>query len=152
MKISVAVALMLCAFAAVLAAFIWSGPSEIRHYTADELSELTCEELGERHTEVIDAYHDAEIAHYSRTGAFHDDLGIPPEDVVPYAVLLKRFMRDNNISETDLVTRSMPMPLLYSDFYHEVSGACAANPSWRAVEAMRRSALSRGLIGRNEVD
>lgn len=152
MKISVAVALMLCASAAALAAFIWSGPPEIRHYTADELSQLTCEELGQRHEDVIDAYHDAEIVHKRRTGAFHDDLGLPPEDVVPYAVLMKRFMRDNHISETDVVTRSTPTPLLYSDFYYEISGTCVANPSWQAVEAMRQTALNLGLIGENEMD
>ena len=152
MKISVAVTFMLCASAAALAAFVWSGPSQIRHYTFDELSELTCEELGERHTEVLDAYHDAEIAHYGQTATFHVDLGIPSEDVVPYAVLMMRFMRDNNISETNLVTRSMLWPLLYSDFYYEISGTCAANPSWQAVEAMRQSALKLGLIGRNEID
>lgn len=152
MKIFVAVALILCASAAALAALIWSGPSEIRHYTADELSELTCEELGERHREVIDAYHDAEIAHKRRTGAFHDDLGLPPQDVIPYAVLMMRFMRDNNISETDVVKRSMPAPLLYSDFYYEISGTCVANPSWQANEAMQQAALNLGLIGGNETE
>jgi hypothetical protein len=152
MKISVAVALMLCTSAAALPAFIWSGQSQIRHYTADELSELTCEELGQRHEEFIDAYHDAEIAHFRKAGVFHDDLGLPPEDVMPYAVLLKRFMRDNNISETDLVTRSTATSLLYSGFYYEISGTCAANPSWQAVEAMRQSALNLGLIGINEMD
>lgn len=145
------VALMLCASAA-LAAFIWSGPSEIRHYTAGELSEMTCEALGESHTEVIDAYHDAEIAHFRKAGAFHDDLGLPPEDVVPYAVLMTRFMRDHDIDKTDVITRSMPTPLLYSDFYYEISGTCAANPSWKAVEAMRQAALNLSLISRNETN
>jgi len=152
MKVSVAIALTFCASAAALAAFVLSGPSEIRHYTADELSVLTCEELGKRHTEIIDAYHDAEIAHFRKAGAFQNDLGLPPEDVLPYAVLLKRFVRDNNISETDVVTRAMAIPLLYSDFYYDVSGACAANPSLQAVEAMRRSALKLGLIGKSEID
>ena len=152
MKVYVAVALMLCVSVAALAAFVWSGPAPIRHYTFDDLSELTCEELGERHTEVIDAYHDAEIAHYGRTAAFHADLGLPSDDVLPFAVLMMGFMRDNNISESKVVTRSTPWPLLYSDFYYEISGTCAANPSMRAVEAMRESALKLGLIGRDEMD
>lgn len=152
MKISVTVILMLCASAAALAAFVWPGPSEIRHYTADELSELTCETLGQRHEEVINAYHDTEIAHFRKAGAFHDDLGLPPEVVMPYAVLMKRFMRDNNIGEADLATRSTSMPLLYSDFYYEISGTCAANPSWPATEAMRQSAVNLGLFGRNEMN
>lgn len=149
MKVCVAVAFMLCVS---VTALVWSGPAPIRHYTLDDLSELTCEELGERHTEVIDAYHDAEIAHYGRTAAFHADLGLPSEDVLPFAVLIMGFMRDNNISESKVVTRSTPWPLLYSDFYYEISGTCAANPSMQADEAMRESALKLGLIGRDEMD
>lgn len=152
MKIFIAVVLTLGAFAAALVAFIALGPSEIRHYTADDLLELTCEVLGERHKQVIDAYHDAEIAHFRKAGGFHDDLGLPPEDVVPYAVLMKRFMRDHNISETDVRTRSTATPLLDSDFYYEISGTCAANPSWQAVDAMRQAALNFGLIGWNDMD
>lgn len=143
---------MLCACAVALAAFIWSGPNEIRHYTADELLEMTCEALSERHKVVIDAYHDAEIAHFRKAGAFHDDLGLPPEAVIPYAVLMKRFMRDNDINETAVVTRPTPTPILDSDFYYEISGTCAANPSWQAVEAMRHSAVNLGLIGETELD
>jgi len=145
MKKFAVVSLMLCATAA-LAAFVWAGPYDIKHYTADELAELTCDALGERHEEVIFAYHDAEIAYKRRTGAFHDDLGLPPEDVVPYAVLMKQFMHDNNISEADVVTRSTATPLLDSAFYAEVSGQCATNPTWRAVDAMREAATNLGLI------
>ena len=144
MKISVAVALML--FVAALAAFVWSGPSKIRHYTADELLELTCEELGERHTEVINVYHDAEIAHYRRTGAFHDDLGIPPEDIVPFAVLIEWFVRSNDISEAHIKGNFPEMPILSTSFYYEVSGICATNPSWQATGAMQQAAINLGLI------
>jgi hypothetical protein len=146
MKTSIVVALTLCASAAGLAAFVWSGPSEIRHYAPDELAELTCEGLGERHEEVIFAYHDAEIAHYRQAGAFHDDLGIPPEDVVPYAVLIKRFLRDNGITEADIADTASATPILSSGFYYEVSGICAKNPSWQATDAMKQAALNLGLI------
>lgn len=141
-----AVVLTLCASAAGLAAFIWAGPSEIKHYTAEELAGLTCEALGERHLEVIDAYHDAEIAHHRRTGAFHDDLGIPPEDVVPFAVLIKQFLRDNGITDADIADTSTATPILSTSFYYEVSGICATNPSWQATAAMRQAALNLGLI------
>ncbi len=137
---------MVCACAVVLAAFVRVGTSEIRHYTADELAELTCEALGQRHDDVIMAYHDAEIAYKRRTGAFHDDLGLPPEHVVPYAVLMKQFMRDNNISGADVVTRSSATPLLDSVFYSEISGECANNPSLQAKEAMREAATHLGLL------
>ena len=147
MKISVAVALTLCASAAGLAAFVWSGISEIRHYTADELVELTCDELAERHLEVIDAYHDAEIAHYRQAGTFHDDLGIPPENVVPIAVLIKWFVLHNDISEAHIEGKFPKTPILSSGFYYEVSSICASNPSWLATAAMRQAALDLGLIG-----
>lgn len=142
----VALASILCGTAAALGVAVWTGPSEIRHYSADELAELTCEDLGERHEDVIVAYHDAEIAHKRRTGAFHDDLGLPSEDVLPYPVLMKRFMRNNNIRETDTVAGVSSARLQDTDFYYRVSGLCAANPSWHAVDAMRQAAIELGLM------
>lgn len=146
MKLSAIAAIAFCVAAAGLAAIIWSGPFEIRHYRVDELAGLTCEALGERHEDVIVAYHDAEIAHYRQAGAFHDDLGIPTEDVLPYAVLIKWFVRDYGISETDIAGPSSETPILSSDFYFAVSGLCATNPSWLATDAMRQAALNLGLI------
>lgn len=146
MKKFAAIVLMLFASAASLAAYVWTAPSKIQHYTADDLAELRCDELGERYLEVIDAYHDAEIAHYRQTGAFHDDLGIPSEDVLPYAVLIKRFLRDNEISEADIADTSSSTPILDSGFYYEVSGICATNPSWQADDAMREAATNLGLL------
>lgn len=145
MKKTVVLALMLCASTAGLLVFLWADVSAPKHYTAEQLSELTCETLGERHEEVIIAYHDAEIAHNRRTGAFHDDLGLPSEDVLPYPVLMKRFMLDNNISDTDLMAGSSSARLQDSDFYYAFSGFCASNPSWQAVDAMRRAAIKLGL-------
>ncbi|MEY8828578.1 hypothetical protein AB9K34_09200 [Sedimentitalea sp. XS_ASV28] len=146
MKLFVAAALILCASAVGRAAFIWADPSKIKHYSADELAKLSCEALSERHNELIDAYHDAEIAYKRRTGAFHDDLGLPPEDVVPFAVLIKRFVRDNNISEAHIEGKFPSTPILSSGFYYEVSAICATNPSWQATDAIRQAALSLGLI------
>ncbi|MGB7240664.1 MAG: hypothetical protein WBC93_01080 [Sulfitobacter sp.] len=146
MKLFVAAALTLCASAVGLAAFIWAGPSEIKHYSADELAALTCEALGERHLEVIDAFHDAEVARFRQAGSFQNDLGLPPEDVVPFAVLIKWFVRDNNISEAHIEGKFPSTPILSSVFYYEVSGICATNPSWQATDAMRQAALSLGLI------
>ena len=132
--------------AAALVVFVWSGPSDIKHYTSDELAVVSCEALGERHKELIDAYHDAELAHYRHAGAFHDDLGIPSEDVVPYAVLMKQFMHDNEISVADIADTSSLTPILDSSFYFEASGICATNPSWQATDAMRQAAANLGLI------
>jgi hypothetical protein len=140
------IGLILSVTAVVLVVLHWASPSEITHYTAEQLVELTCEELGERHEEVIFAYHDAEIAHYRQAGAFHDDLGIPPENVVPYAVLMERFVRDNNISKADIATGPSPTPFLNTRFFYETTGICAVNPSWQAVEALRQAAINLGLI------
>lgn len=138
------IALTLSAAAFVLVT--WGGSSGIKHYTAEELAGLSCEALGELHEEVIFAYHDAEIAHKRRTGAFHDDLGMPLEDVVPYAVLIKKFINDNGIAVADITDRSTLTPILNSGFYYEVSRICATNPSWQATDAMRQAAENLGLI------
>ena len=123
-----------------MTAFIWTGTPTIKHYTAAELMPLTCAALGERHEEVITAYHDAEIAHFRKTGAFHDDLGIPSEDVIPYSIVIKQFLREHNIVDAAM------SPILNSDFYAAVSGICASNPSWQATDAMRQVAISMELI------
>lgn len=133
-------------FAAALIVFNWEGSSEIKHYTAEELAELTCEALSERHEEVIVAYHDAEIEHYKQSGSFHDDVGIPPEDVVPYAVLMKQFMHDSGLPDADIVDASSATPILSSNFYYAISTLCATNPSWQAVDAMRKAAIDLDLI------
>jgi len=67
-----------------LALYVWQHPSQIKHYTAAELVGLTCEELGEKHEEMIFEYHDASIGYYTRIGAFSDDLGLPRDDDLPY--------------------------------------------------------------------
>ena len=139
--------LFFCASAIALIIFVSARSSEIKSYTADDLIGLTCEELGERHEEVIFAYHDAEISYYKRAGAFHDDLGLPEEDILPFVVFMRRFMQDNDINEVDLAKPSSPLTTIQgSEFYHEVSGICAANPMLEAVEAMRRAAMNLSLI------
>ena len=132
-------------FAALLV-FNWVGSSDIKHYAADELAGLTCEDLGERHLEVIDAYHDADIAHYRQTGSFDGGVGLPPEEVVPYAVLMKRFMHDNGISDADIVGALSATPILSSNFYYEISAICATNPKWQAIDAMHKAATDLDLI------
>lgn len=139
--------LCLCAPAAALAFFAWPQSSQIRHYTAEELAGVTCEELGARHEEVIFAYHDAEIAYYRREGVFHDDLGLPQEDVLPFIVLMKQFMEDNEIREADIAApRSSSTPFSRSKFYHDISAICAENPLLEAVGAMRQAATNLNLI------
>ncbi len=140
----IGIGLGMCGLALGLAVFLLLRPAEITHYTADDLVGLTCETLGERHEDVINAYHDAEIDHVRRTGTFHDDLGVPAEDIMPFAVLIKRFAEDAQI---DMPVEPMaPFPILNSDFYYAVSAKCAATPSMSAVGAMHHVAVKMGLI------
>ena len=147
MKLIAVIFLSFCVFAAALAVFVWPRSAKIKHYTAEELVGATCEELGAAHEEVIFAYHDAEIAYVRRAGVFHDDLGLPQEDVVPFVVLMRRFMEDNDIKEAELAAPLSPsIPLQSSKFYYEISAICAANPLLGAVAAMRQAATKLNLI------
>lgn len=136
---------------AALALFVWPNSFDIRLYTVDELVGLTCEELGEKHEEVIFAYHDASIAHYSRTGAFGDNLGLPGEEVLPFVILMKKVIQDNDLIGFDLTkpifhSASSATPTLHSDFYAEISSVCATSPAMDATEAMLQAAKKLELM------
>ncbi|CAN0652666.1 conserved exported protein of unknown function [Nitratireductor aquimarinus] len=147
MKKIAGIGLLICASALALAFYVWAQPAQIKHYTADELMGFNCEELGTAHEDLIVAYHDAEIARHRREGSFSDDLGLPKEDDLPFVVLMRRFMQDNDIREADLAKPSSPSATLQrSSFYAEISGLCAGNPSLGAVEAMRQAATKLNLI------
>ncbi|SFU15160.1 hypothetical protein [Sedimentitalea nanhaiensis] len=138
---------LFCIAAGALVFFAWSQPTQIKHYTSEDLIGLTCEELSERHEDFIFAYHDAEIAYHRRTGAFHDDLGQPQEETLPFMVLMRRFMQDNHIRKVDLAHPSFPSTTLQrTKFYYEISAACAAGSSLRAVDVMRQVATKLNLI------
>ncbi|WP_417260536.1 hypothetical protein [Celeribacter sp.] len=130
---------------AALAIYVWPRPDEIRHYAVDELVGLTCEELGEKHEDVIFAYHDASIAHDTTTGAFKDDLGLPKEEVLPFVILMKKVINDNGLSGFDLTkpffhSASEATPPLHSEFFAEISSICATHPDLDAIEAMGQAA------------
>lgn len=141
------ICLFLCVSLALIALFVWAGPSELRHYTAEELVGSTCEELGEKHEEVIFAYHDAEIAHYKRTGAFHDDVGLPKKEVLPYEILIGYFIQANGLREADLSENSsVSARKLRYNFFAETTSICATNPMLLAVEAIHKAATKLNLI------
>ncbi|MFT5796826.1 MAG: hypothetical protein ACI84R_000880 [Candidatus Azotimanducaceae bacterium] len=143
MKKLAIICLFLCAAITVLVLFVWARPSELKHYTADELIGLTCQELGQKHEEVIFAYHDVEITHYKRTGAFHDDVGLPKVEVLPYEVLIQRFIQDNGLSGDNLL---QPVSISRSsNFSSEISNICVTNPLLLAVDAMRQAAKNLNL-------
>jgi hypothetical protein len=68
----------------------------------DKLAGLTCQELSEKHEEVIFEYHDASIARHDRTVSFGNDLGLPREDVLPFVIMMKKVIQDNDLSGFDL--------------------------------------------------
>ncbi|MDP5085229.1 MAG: hypothetical protein NWQ23_07395 [Yoonia sp.] len=151
MKKLVIVCLLLGVFAAGLALTAWPYLFGIRHYTLDELIGLNCEELGEKQEEVIFAYHDASLAHYHRTGAFEDDLGLPKEEVLPFVILMKKVIQDNAFTGFDLSKPFFPSasastPRLHSEFYAEISRLCATSPSLDAIEAMGQAATNLAFM------
>lgn len=141
-----AVCLLLLAAIATLTLYYSSRHSGLKQYTADALYGVTCETLGEQHDTVITACHDAEIAYFRRSGKFHDNLGLPQEDVLPYAILMAHFMQLNGIAKSDVLHKSSTTPLLSSAFYYEISALCAANPSWLAIDALRQAAINLDLM------
>ena len=142
------ICLFLCTSIISLVLFVWATPHEIRHYTVDDLVGSTCKELGEQHEEVIFAYHDAEIAHYRRTGAFHDDVGVPKDDALPFDILVGHFIQVNDLRQINLSEDSSAATRkLHSNFSSEISNICATSPMLQAVDAMRQAATKLNLAG-----
>lgn len=140
--------LLICTAATLLGYQQWSRSSQIKPYSSDDLIDLTCMELSDTHEEVLSAYHDAEIAYKRRTGAFHDDLGLPQEEALPVIVLMKRIMQDHQITLGDLRYLSAPATSLQrSDFYYEISSTCASTPEAKAADVMRQVARNLDLMG-----
>ncbi|WP_339762343.1 hypothetical protein [uncultured Sulfitobacter sp.] len=146
MKKIVVSCLFLGISAAVLALYVWPYFYQIKHYTQEELIGLTCDELGERHEEVIFAYHDAAIRHFNRTGAFPDDLGLPQANDLPYVILMEKFIQDNDLEGFNL---SKPHALSTSgpeyEFFAEITRICAASPSLDAGQAFGQAAQNLNL-------
>ena len=147
MRFVVGICLFLGLSTGALALYGWAFRADIQHYTADELIRLTCEEVSEKHEEVITAYHDAAIAHHRRTGAFPDDLGLPKDDVLPFAVLMQKFIADNDVTAFN---PSAPFSITRQDqhrrFFNEISVICVTNPSMPAIEGVRQVAERLDLV------
>ncbi len=151
MKKLAIIGLFIGASVAALSLYAWAQSSDVRHYTVDELVGLTCEDIGQAHEQVIFAYHDAALARGSQTGSVETDLGLPGEEVLPFVILLRKVIEDNNLTGFDPAkpffhSATATAPRLHTDFYAEASSVCATNPAMDAVEAMVQSARNLGLI------
>jgi hypothetical protein len=140
---------------AALGYYTWPHLLGTRHYTADELTGLTCAELGQRHEDVIFAYHDAALAKTRRTGTVQDDPGLPKEEVLPFVILMRKVIQDHDLDGFDpgkpfFHSASVATPRLHADFYAEVTSVCATNPAMDAVAAMLQAA--RTLAGVSKTD
>lgn len=136
---------------AALSLYARPQSSDVRHHTVDELVGLTCENLGQAHEQMIFAYHDAALARGSQTGSVETDLGLPREEVLPFVILLRKVIEDNDLAGFDpakpfVHSASATAPRLHTDFYAEASSVCATSPTMDAVEAMVQSALNLGLL------
>jgi len=150
MKRTLGISLMLIISAALLIFCLWPFSNDIRHYTEAELEGLTCAELSEKHDEVITAYHDASIAHFHRTGAFEDGIGLPDEGTLPIIIVMKHVIRDRDFAGFDLSkpffnSASATAPKRHSDFYAEISSICATYPAMDAVTAVMQAAKNLDL-------
>lgn len=130
-----------------LGLYVSARVTALPHYTADDLIGLNCEDIAEKHEEVITAFHDAAIAHHARTGAFPDGFGLPPTQGLPFVVLITTFIQDNGLGGFDFakphaLSTSGPEAGLFA----EVSNKCAANPSLDAMQAVALAAKERGLV------
>jgi hypothetical protein len=151
MKKLVRLGLLFGVSVAALAFYAWPHLFDIRTYTVEELVSLTCQELSEKHEEVIFAYHDASIARYDRTDSFGNDLGLPEDDVLPFVIMMKKVIQDNDLSGFDLTkpffqSAATATPKMHSDFYAEASSVCATNPTMDAAEAVVLAAMNLGLM------
>jgi hypothetical protein len=127
--------------------FFLPRTAEIRTYSADQLIGLNCAELGERHEEIIAAFHDAAIARYRKTGAFPDDLGLPRTEDLPIVVLILRFIQDNDLEGFDFFrAHSLSTSGPEADLFSELSNLCAASPSLDAMQAVEKAARRLDLV------
>ncbi|MGO4917202.1 hypothetical protein [Pseudogemmobacter sp. W21_MBD1_M6] len=151
MKKLAIIGLFIGASAMALSLYAWTQSSDVRHYTVDELVGLTCEDLGQAHEEVIVSYHDAALARGGQTGSVGIDLGLPQDDVLPFVILMRKVIEDNDLAGFDPAkpffhSTTATAPRLHTDFYAEASSVCATSPTMDAVEAMVQAARNLGLI------
>lgn len=141
------ICLFLCISTAVAALYLWPRFSQIKLYTAAELTGLTCEQLSEKHEEVIFAYHDAALRHYRKTGAFPDDLGLPRAEDLPFSIVMNTYIQENALTAFDLSKPfSLSEPRQNKDFFYEVSRVCAVTPSLDAMTAVGQAAQNLNLM------
>ncbi|MDV2966699.1 hypothetical protein RZ532_11990 [Nitratireductor aquimarinus] len=150
MKIFVIICGFLFVSASAVALYAWARPHEIRHYTESELVGLSCAEISEKNEETIFAYHDASIEKHKRAGSFEGGVGLPEEDVLPFIILMKKVIQDNDLTGLDLSrpffhSSSVSTPKIHAEFYAEITSVCAKSPSRDAIEAMMQAAKNLKL-------
>lgn len=146
---------LLFAFASAAALCIFSRPHELRHYTEAELTGLSCAEISEKNEEVIFAYHDASIREYKKAGSFENGVGLPKEEDLPFVILMKKVIRDNDFIGFDLSkpffhSASIATPRVHSEFYAEITSVCSKNSLLDAIEAMVQAAKNLNLMRKPE--
>ncbi|WP_420507181.1 hypothetical protein [Nitratireductor aquimarinus] len=130
MKIFAIICGFLFVSASAVALYSWARPHEIRHYTESELTGLSCAEISEKNEEVIFAYHDASIREYKKAVSFENGVGLPKEEVLPFVILMKKVIRDNDFIGFDLSnpffhSASVATPRVHAEFYAEITSVCS---------------------------
>ncbi|MFY0661997.1 MAG: hypothetical protein JXR15_16000 [Shimia sp.] len=129
-----------------LVVYLWLRPPSVVLYSYEDLVGVTCATLSQRHEEVITSHHDAALDYFHRKGEFPLGLGLPPEEHLPFALLLQRYVQDEALQGFDVSQPFRPTASpLHAQFDAEVSRVCALYPeilAWDAGhEAARRLKL-----------
>jgi len=76
-----------------LRSYLQPNSQKIRHYTLDELITLNCDELSEKHEEIVSSHHDAAIRYHRETGSFPENNGNPQVDELPFVIVMKKWRK-----------------------------------------------------------
>lgn len=133
-----------------LVVYLWFRPPSVVLYSYEDLVGVTCATLSQKHEEVITSHHDAALDYFHRKGEFPVGLGLPPEEQLPFNILIEAYVRDADMVGGDLsVLFVSAAPQLRSHFFSAMTGVCAARPEMLAMDA---AVVAVGQIGLPKVN
>ena len=129
-----------------LVVHLWMRPPSVVIYSYEDLVGVSCATLRQRHEEVITSHHDAAMDYFHRKGEFPEGLGLPSEEQLPFALVMQRYVQDEELSGFDLTQPSgSAAEELHARFDAEMSSVCATRPEMLAWDAGHEAARRLGL-------
>lgn len=124
-----------------LVVYLWFRPPSVVIYSYEDLVGVTCATLRQKHEEVITSHHDAALDYFHRKGEFPVGLGLPPEEQLPFALVLQRYVQEEALPGFDVSQPFRPSASeLHARFDAEVSRICASHPEMLAWDAGHEAA------------